>query len=535
MKRANESHGPPPKRGRGPGLAGKCVFKVLCPDELVARILGSKGSNGQAVAQIQDSSGCHCNFSRRHEFYPNSNLRTLVVSGATPGDIMTCLDLILDQVVLCSEEERQALESQGKIGLEDGDFIDTAGDIRLCLAVTEPAAKGGRDGPESVTRMQEETEVRLYVQETVENRHQLVVMAGSRDQLLLGLEFWNAAVQAGVEEDWFAPWAEISAFGNTGHGGGYSKEVQAPIRARGSVNPSAAALKNVIFVGGLSQNTDNAGLTKYFSGFGDVVETDVKRDPQTGRSKGFGFVTFASEEPAEACLAEPKGHSIDGKTVELKRYGYSYPPGRTAEAPASWRPLPTQRDSRAPPGEYHDSHGGGIYAKNYARPSGPGLSQPGLSSLSRPVGGSVARDYDRGYEHRGYEREMQTVPHSKVAEDVRWFGTLADTVPAQYLDQDYCITCSLPHAQCGALIGRGGENINEVERKTGTNVQLSKKEQDSDHRTLTIIGPLISVYAAHLLMMRHFNDALNAGPPALSGPPDGGKGSRAPYSAGYRR
>ena len=36
----------------------------------------------------------------------------------------------------------------------------------------------------------------------------------------------------------------------------------------------------------------------------------------------------ASREPAEACLAEPKGHSIDGKTVELKRYGYSYPPGR---------------------------------------------------------------------------------------------------------------------------------------------------------------------------------------------------------------
>lgn len=531
MKRANESHGPPPKRGRGPaGLAGKCVFKVLCPDELVARILGS---NGQAVAQIQDSSGCHCNFSRRHEFYPNSNLRTLVVSGGTPGDIMTCLDLVLDQVVLCSEEERQALETQGKLGQEDGDFIDAAGDIRLCLAVTEPAANGGRDGPESVTRMQEETGVRLYVQETVENRHQLVVMAGNRDQLLLGLEYWNAAVQAGVQEEWFASWAEISTFGNTGYSGGHSKEAQ-PIRARGAVSPSAGALKNVIFVGGLSQNTDNAGLIKYFSGFGEVVETDVKRDPHTGRSKGFGFVTFASEEPAEACLAEPKGHSIDGKTVELKRYGYSYPPGRTAEAePASRRPLPTQRDSRAPPGGTYGDHGGGNIYANYARPSG----QPGQPGLSRPVGGSVARDYDhRGYDHRGYEREMQPVPHSKVAEDVRWFGSLAEMVPAHYLDQDYCITCSLPHAQCGALIGRGGENINEVERKTGTNVQLSKKEQDSDHRTLTIIGPLISVYAAHLLMMRHFNDALNAGPPAaLPGPPDGGKGSRAPYSAGYRR
>jgi len=488
MKRANESWAPPPKRGRGAAPAGKFAFKVLCPDPLVAAILGN---NGQSVAQIQDSSGCHCNFSRRNEYFPNSNLRILVVSGQTPGDIMTCLDLVLDQVVNCCEEERQALEAQAMLGLEDGDFIDVAGDIRLCIAVTEFAAKGGREGPDSITKLQEEHGVRLLIQDTVLQGHQLVVLAGSREQLMAALEFFNDVVQAGVDEEGFASWAQVQSF--EGQAGGWSKE------GRGAMNPTTSALKNILFVGGLSQKTDSTSLNNYFSGYGEVIEADVKRDPHTQRSKGFGFVTFATEEPAEACLAEPKGHSIDGKTVELKRYGYSTPPGHSREPePASRRPPP--RESRAPTSEYteHQSRGSG---GGYARPSaGPSQS----NQWSRPVGGSIDRHYQR--------EAAPQVHYNKVTENVQWFGSLAEMVPAHYLDQDYCITCSLPSAQCGALIGRGGENINEVERKTGTKVQLTKKDQASDHRTLSIVGPLISVYAAHLLLMRDFNEALNVRP-----------------------
>eukprot|EP00434_Breviolum_minutum_P016885 symbB.v1.2.014898.t1/scaffold1101.1/size137853/8 len=229
--------------------------QVLCPDPLVAAILGN---NGQSVAQIQDSSGCHCNFSRRNEYFPNSNLRILVVSGQTPGDIMTCLDLVLDQVVNCCEEERQALEAQAMLGLEDGDFIDVAGDIRLCIAVTEFAAKGGREGPDSITKMQEEHGVRLLIQDTVLQGHQLVVLAGSREQLMAALEFFNDVVQAGVDEEGFASWAQVQSF--EGHAGGWSKE------GRGAMNPTTSALKNILFVGGLSQKTDSTSLNNYFSG-----------------------------------------------------------------------------------------------------------------------------------------------------------------------------------------------------------------------------------------------------------------------------
>ncbi|CAE7737159.1 BTR1 [Symbiodinium necroappetens] len=97
MKRGREGRGsgPPAKRGRGPPVGvGRSAFKVLCPDRLVAAVLGS---SGQTVAKIQEHSGCHCNFSRRNEFFPDTNLRLLVISGPGPAEIVACLELLLEQ------------------------------------------------------------------------------------------------------------------------------------------------------------------------------------------------------------------------------------------------------------------------------------------------------------------------------------------------------------------------------------------------------------------------------------------------------
>ncbi|CAK9036933.1 unnamed protein product [Durusdinium trenchii] len=485
MKRHNDGRldgrGPPPKRGRGPVSAGTCAFKVLCPDQLVSGVLGP---NGQSVRQIQDSSGCHCNFSRRNEYYPNSNLRILVITGATAEEIMTCLDLVLDQVVACCEEERQKLESEGKLGEQDGDFIDVAGDIRVCIAITESAAKGGCDGPDGITRMQEVVGVRLYLEESVHDEHQLVVMAGTREQLQEGLQYFNNLVQAQVQESWFAAWADKTSFWEPGRGGSWSNEALST-GGKPPPDPANSKHRNILFIGGLSQQTDIESLANYFAQYGEILETDVKRDQQSGRSKGFGFVTFASEEPAEACIADMKAHVIDGKTVDVKRYGFSTPPGRSRDGPPQGqRPAPAPRE--------------------IIRPTSFSESFRDLPSRGNTSGWS---GHSGPATHDHYE--PAPVRNYSVADDVRWFGGLAETVPPQYLDQDYCITCSLPNAQCGALIGRGGENINEVERKTGTRVQLTKKEENSDHRTLSIIGPLISVYAAHLLVMRNFNEALH--------------------------
>eukprot|EP01059_Diplonema_ambulator_P033036 TRINITY_DN6753_c0_g1_i1.p1 TRINITY_DN6753_c0_g1~~TRINITY_DN6753_c0_g1_i1.p1 ORF type:complete len:674 (+),score=108.50 TRINITY_DN6753_c0_g1_i1:127-2148(+) len=71
-----------------------------------------------------------------------------------------------------------------------------------------------------------------------------------------------------------------------------------------------------IFVGGLSQETTEQHLYDYFSCFGSIVSTEVKRDHSNGRSRGFGFVTFHSIQAAidakDAVLPE-----ICGKKVEV--------------------------------------------------------------------------------------------------------------------------------------------------------------------------------------------------------------------------
>lgn len=48
-----------------------------------------------------------------------------------------------------------------------------------------------------------------------------------------------------------------------------------------------------IFVGGLPYHTNDASLRKYFETFGDIDEAVVITDKQTGKSRGYGFVSFA--------------------------------------------------------------------------------------------------------------------------------------------------------------------------------------------------------------------------------------------------
>jgi cold-inducible RNA-binding protein len=75
-------------------------------------------------------------------------------------------------------------------------------------------------------------------------------------------------------------------------------------------------MSNKLYVGSLSWNTDNAGLENAFSAYGDIEEAKVITDRDTGRSRGFGFVTFANEEDAEKALAMD-GQDLDGRTLKV--------------------------------------------------------------------------------------------------------------------------------------------------------------------------------------------------------------------------
>jgi RNA recognition motif-containing protein len=72
-----------------------------------------------------------------------------------------------------------------------------------------------------------------------------------------------------------------------------------------------------LFIGGLSWNTDDDGLRQAFERFGDIEEAKVITDRDTGRSRGFGFITFADGEAAEKAMAEMDGADLDGRTIKV--------------------------------------------------------------------------------------------------------------------------------------------------------------------------------------------------------------------------
>lgn len=72
-----------------------------------------------------------------------------------------------------------------------------------------------------------------------------------------------------------------------------------------------------IFVGGVSQETTDHEFREYFAQFGRVVDATLMMDKDTGRPRGFGFVTFESEAGVDACLATPL--EIHGKPIEVKK------------------------------------------------------------------------------------------------------------------------------------------------------------------------------------------------------------------------
>ena len=72
-----------------------------------------------------------------------------------------------------------------------------------------------------------------------------------------------------------------------------------------------------LFVGGLSWDTTDEGLQKAFAPCGEITEAKVITDRGTGRSRGFGFVTFAQGEDAKSAISKMDGTSLDGKTIKV--------------------------------------------------------------------------------------------------------------------------------------------------------------------------------------------------------------------------
>jgi RNA recognition motif-containing protein len=74
---------------------------------------------------------------------------------------------------------------------------------------------------------------------------------------------------------------------------------------------------NRLYVGNLSFNTTKETLEQEFSVAGEVREVGMPMDRETGRPRGFAFVTMGTEQAAQTAIQQLNGKSIDGRQIKV--------------------------------------------------------------------------------------------------------------------------------------------------------------------------------------------------------------------------
>jgi RNA recognition motif-containing protein len=70
-----------------------------------------------------------------------------------------------------------------------------------------------------------------------------------------------------------------------------------------------------IYVGNLPWRATDAQLSEMFAAHGEVIEARIITDRETGRSRGFGFVTMANNDGAQNAIRALNGHSLEGRAL----------------------------------------------------------------------------------------------------------------------------------------------------------------------------------------------------------------------------
>ncbi len=76
-------------------------------------------------------------------------------------------------------------------------------------------------------------------------------------------------------------------------------------------------MSNKLFVGGLSWDTTSDDLRRAFEAFCGVSDAKVISDRDTGRSRGFGFVTLADATQLRATIEQMDGFMLDGRNLRV--------------------------------------------------------------------------------------------------------------------------------------------------------------------------------------------------------------------------
>ncbi|KVH93249.1 glycine-rich RNA-binding protein 2-like isoform X1 [Cynara cardunculus var. scolymus] len=80
---------------------------------------------------------------------------------------------------------------------------------------------------------------------------------------------------------------------------------------------AAADVEYRCFVGGLAWATTDRSLEDAFAQYGEIIDSKIINDRETGRSRGFGFVTFKDEQSLRDAIEGMNGQSLDGRNITV--------------------------------------------------------------------------------------------------------------------------------------------------------------------------------------------------------------------------
>ena len=94
-----------------------------------------------------------------------------------------------------------------------------------------------------------------------------------------------------------------------------------------------------VYVGNLSWNTTDDGLAQAFSPYGQLTDYIVMKDRDSGRSRGFGFVTYMTQQEADAAIMALNETELDGRRIRVNMANSRPPMGGMMGANLGYRGL----------------------------------------------------------------------------------------------------------------------------------------------------------------------------------------------------
>ncbi|OWA49822.1 Splicing factor 3B subunit 4 [Hypsibius exemplaris] len=167
-----------------------------------------------------------------------------------------------------------------------------------------------------------------------ERNQDATVYCGGLDEKVSEAVLWELFLQAGPVVNVHMPKDRIT-LSHQGYGfvefmseedADYAMKVMNMIKLYGKpirVNKAAAHQKNLdiganVFIGNLDPEVDEKLLYDTFSAFGMILQTPkIMRDPETGNSKGYAFVNFASFEASDASIEAMNGQYLCNRAISV--------------------------------------------------------------------------------------------------------------------------------------------------------------------------------------------------------------------------